>query len=80
MEMLMNVASNLLITAAKVLKVLVLTLVVGMVCSIPLMLLWNWLVPAVFGFASVNLLQAFGLSLLAEMLFSPYTLITVKLQ
>ena len=37
--------------------------------SIPTWLLWNWLVPDVFGLPSVSLLQAFGLLLLSGFIF-----------
>lgn len=37
--------------------------------AIPTWLLWNWLMPEVFGLPSVNLLQAFGLLLLSGFIF-----------
>lgn len=64
---------TLLAKASTIVSLLVVSLIVGLVCSIPVMLLWNWLVPPIFGFASVNLLQAFGLSVLTEMLFTSYS-------
>ena len=42
--------------------------IVGMVLSIPLCLLWNWLMPFIFGLPKLNLLQTFGLSLLISLL------------
>ena len=42
--------------------------VVGMVLSIPLCLLWNWLMPFIFGLPKLNLLQTFGLSILISLL------------
>ncbi|MBX9573933.1 MAG: hypothetical protein K2X77_33870 [Candidatus Obscuribacterales bacterium] len=66
--------------ATKVVGLILVAFVVSLVCCIPLMLLWNWLVPPIFGFASVNLLQALGLSVLAEMLLTSYTHITVRKQ
>ena len=36
--------------------------------SIPLCLLWNWLMPFIFGLPKLNLLQTFGLSLLISLL------------
>ncbi len=41
---------------------------VGLVLSIPLCLLWNWLMPFIFGLPKLNLLQTFGLSLLISLL------------
>ena len=43
-------------------------LVIGMVLSIPLCLLWNWLMPFIFGLPKLNLLQTFGLSILISLL------------
>lgn len=37
--------------------------------TIPTWLLWNWLMPDVFGLPSVSLLQAFGLLLLSGFIF-----------
>ena len=43
-------------------------LLIGMFLSIPLCLLWNWLMPHIFGLPTINILQAFGLSALITML------------
>ena len=37
--------------------------------SIPTWLLWNWLMPGVFGLPNVTLAQSFGLLLLSGFLF-----------
>ena len=42
--------------------------IVGLVLSIPLCLLWNWLMPFIFGLPKLNLLQTFGLSVLISLL------------
>tara|TARA_B100000287_G_scaffold424270_1_gene468643 strand:- start:155 stop:484 length:330 start_codon:yes stop_codon:yes gene_type:complete len=42
--------------------------VVGLVLSIPLCLLWNWLMPYIFGLPKLTLLQTFGLSILISLL------------
>ena len=42
--------------------------VIGMILSIPLCLLWNWLMPFIFGLPKLNLLQTFGLSVLISLL------------
>ena len=42
--------------------------VIGMVLSIPLCLLWNWLMPFIFCLPKLNLLQTFGLSILISLL------------
>ena len=41
---------------------------VGLVLSIPLCLLWNWLMPHIFGLPTINILEAFGLSALITLL------------
>ena len=43
-------------------------LLIGMFLSIPLCLLWNWLMPFIFGLPKLNLLQTFGLSVLISLL------------
>jgi len=40
----------------------------GLLLSIPLCLLWNWLMPFIFGLPKLTLLQTFGLSLLISLL------------
>ena len=50
---------------------------IGLVLSIPLCLLWNWLMPYIFGLPTITILQAFGLSALTTLL-SPKTLYLVK--
>lgn len=48
-------------------------LIVGLVCCIPLMLVWNWVVPVVFGMVSVNLQQSFLLCVLSQLILTPYS-------
>jgi hypothetical protein len=40
--------------------------------SAVVMLLWNWLVPSIFGLAVINFWQALGLLALARLLFSGF--------
>jgi hypothetical protein len=40
------------------------------VISLVLMLLWNWLMPLLFGIKVINYLQAVGLLILSKILFS----------
>ena len=37
----------------------------------PLMLLWNWLMPTIFGLPYIGFWQACGLQLIATLLFKP---------
>jgi hypothetical protein len=41
---------------------------IGLALSIPLWLLWNWLMPHIFGLPTINILEAFGLSALVTLL------------
>ena len=41
---------------------------VGLALSIPVCLLWNWLMPYIFGLPTLNVLQSFGLSILVTLL------------
>ena len=43
-------------------------LLIGMVLSIPLCLLWNWLMPDIFGLPTINVLEALGLSAIVTLL------------
>ena len=43
-------------------------LIIGLVLSIPLCLLWNWLMPNIFGLPTISILEAFGLSALITFL------------
>ena len=42
--------------------------IIGLALSIPLCLLWNWLMPIIFDLPTINILQAFGLSALTTLL------------
>ena len=42
------------------------------VFSAIVMLLWNWLMPSLFGLSSINFLQAFGLLVLSRLLFGTF--------
>ena len=41
---------------------------IGMILSIPLCLLWNWLMPHIFGLPKLTLIESFGLSVLISLL------------
>ena len=40
--------------------------------SVAVMFLWNWLMPVIFGLASISFWQAFGLLVLCKILFSSF--------
>ena len=50
----------------KIILIIGLTIVL---CSLPLMLLWNWLMPIIFGLPTITFWQALGLNLLTGILF-----------
>lgn len=48
----------------------------SLILSIPTMLLWDWLMPEIFGLKEITLFQAWGLNFLSAILFK--TTITTK--
>ena len=46
---------------------------VVVLAALPVMLLWNWLMPDLFGLASINFWQALGVSALCSLLFKPFS-------
>jgi hypothetical protein len=40
------------------------------VMSLVLMLLWNWLMPAIFGLTTINYFQALGILILSKIIFT----------
>ena len=44
-------------------------ILVGMLLAIPLMLLWNYLMPEIFGLMEISLFQAFLINILTGILF-----------
>ena len=45
--------------------------IVIVILGYPVMLLWNWLIPELFGLSEVNFWQAIGLNILCTILFRP---------
>jgi len=43
--------------------------VVALILGLPLMLLWNWLMPQIFGLTEITFWQAVGLNFLSSILF-----------
>ena len=42
---------------------------VALILGLPLMLLWNWLMPQIFGLTEITFWQAVGLNFLSSILF-----------
>ncbi len=57
----------------KSLEILVLSIgtevLIGLIGGLPVLILWNWLMPEIFGLKSITFVQALGLSLLSSILF-----------
>lgn len=47
--------------------------VLSLVFALPLMWLWNWLMPEIFGLMEIGIWQSLGLLLLSSLLFGNYT-------
>ena len=48
---------------------ILLLMVWSLILAWPFQLLWNWLVPTIFGLGKITFLQAFGLKLLLGLIF-----------
>ncbi len=44
-------------------------LLIAVLLAFPVMWLWNWLMPLIFGLTKITLLQALGLNILSNILF-----------
>ena len=60
----------------KVILILIFAFLLDLLFAWPFMLLWNWLMPMLFGFKVLSFWQAFGLMILASMLFKGSTVNT----
>ena len=49
--------------------VIVLTIILAIITAFPTMLLWNWLMPSIFGIAKITFWKALGLNLLTGIFF-----------
>ena len=64
----LEMESVLSFTALSVLAI-ILMVFWSLVLAWPFQLLWNWLVPAIFGLGKITFFQAFGLKLLLALVF-----------
>lgn len=60
---------NLISRVLIIISALVMYTFVSVVLSIPVLLLWNWLMSTIFGITKITLGQAWGISLLCGLLF-----------
>jgi hypothetical protein len=56
-------------TLGKILMVCGIGVALAIVLALPVMLLWNWLMPVIFGLTKISFWQALGLNLLSGFLF-----------
>lgn len=56
--------------------IMIFTFLLTLILSLPTMLLWDWLMPEIFGLKEITLFQALGLNVLSAILFK--TTITTK--
>jgi hypothetical protein len=59
-----------------ILKIMAIISLVCLLLGLPLMLLWNWLMPLIFDLPGISFWQAVGLNLLASILFARTSTIT----
>lgn len=61
-----------------VLKILAIISLVALLLGLPLMLLWNWLMPLIFGLPTLTFWQAVGMNFLASILLGKTTTTSTK--
>lgn len=59
---------------AGVFVVIVVALLISLLEVIPVMLLWNWLMPLLFGLPTLSFWQSFGVCVLSSFLFRTVTI------
>ena len=58
-------------TLEGIVHVLGLVMLIVVILGFPLMTLWNWLMPVIFGLPEIGFWQAVGLNLLSSILIKP---------
>lgn len=59
---------------AGIFVILVVAVLLSLLEVIPVMLLWNWLMPLIFGLPTLSFWQAFGVCILSSCLFRTVTI------
>lgn len=67
-----------LIVGAIIFTVFIAGGIIALLMAWPLMLLWNWLLPAIFGVKVITFWQAFGLVFLTNILFKSHSVNSKK--
>jgi hypothetical protein len=65
----MNKLKSLILGVIAILFAVITIALVALVTGLIVMLLWNWLMPDIFGLPEITYFQGWGLSLLAGILF-----------
>lgn len=60
-------------TLIGILVALLLIFGISVLFAIPVWLLWNWLMPAIFGITKISIWQAWGVTFLTSLLFKSST-------
>lgn len=63
---------------AKIISAIFLGILIGLIVSLPIMWLWNWLMPEIFGLPTISFLQSIGLILLSHIFFNNSTTVNKK--
>ena len=58
-------------TIESIIHILGLLMLIVVLLGFPLMILWNWLMPTIFGLPEIGFWQAIGLNLLSVILIKP---------
>ena len=54
---------------SEVIAISIIAIIMALIMAIPVMFLWDWIMPALFGLGTITLFQAWGLSVLCALLF-----------
>lgn len=55
---------------AGLVAIVIIIIVIAVLLAFPTMILWNWVMPDIFGLCQINFGQALGLTLLSSCLFN----------
>ncbi len=64
-----KIMDKVIVALFAMLAVAILAAIVGLVFALPIMLLWDWLMPEIFGLKEITYFQAWGLFFLSTLLF-----------
>ena len=56
-------------TVLKFFGAMAIAIILALIFTLPVMLLWNWLMPEIFGLIKISFIQSLGLGILCNFLF-----------